>query len=103
MRSVMSLAVIARDSRVTTTSLKPPVSSPVESYGRSASVMRATCTAPVWPRSGARNTGTSAAAPAFSTRSPMRTISELTVTSSLSRGAAGAVSARGLATERGQS
>ena len=35
----------------------------------------ATGTAPVWPRSGARNTGTSAAAPAFSTRSPMRTMS----------------------------
>ncbi len=33
MRSVMSLAVSARDSRVTTTSLSPPVSSPVDVVG----------------------------------------------------------------------
>ena len=41
-------------------------------------------TAPVWPRSGARKTATFAAAPAFSTRSPIRTTSAVTVTSSLS-------------------
>ena len=49
--------------------------------------MRCTGTDPVWPRSGARKIGTPAAGPAFSTRSPIRTTSEVTVTSSFSRGA----------------
>src|ERR1700733_5706277 len=48
--------------------------------------MRSVATAPVVPRSGARKIGTSATGPAFSTRSPMRTRSPLTITLAVSAG-----------------
>jgi hypothetical protein len=86
MRSFNSSLVMARLKRVTTTSRSPPVSRRSMPCGRSASEMRATGTVPVSPRSGARKTAISAAAPAFSTRSPIRTISEETTTSSFSCG-----------------
>ena len=71
---------------MTTTSVRPRVSRSTISCGSTASMMRSTATRPVWPRSGARKIATLAAAPAFSTRSPMRTISPTTVTVGLSGG-----------------
>ena len=58
MRSSMSLAVMARLARVTTTSDRPPVSSPVDVVRPQRLDRRARpAPLPVWPRSGARNTG----------------------------------------------
>src|SRR5580704_4348758 len=63
-----------------------------------ASRMRSVATSPVVPRSGARKIGMSATGPAFSTRSPMRTTSLLTVTLEISAGSGGgAVCATALA------
>ena len=82
------LGEIARLARVTITAESPRVSIPMSWCGRIASTTRSVGTAPRVPRSGARKIGTSATGPAFSTRSPMRTISPVTVTFPRSAGIA---------------
>ncbi len=97
MRASMSLAVMVRLARVTAISARPRVSRP---NGCGAAAPRrsrvAAGTVPVWPRSGARKIATSATAPAFSIRSPMRTISLVTMASRLSAGAVDLVERREL-------
>ena len=56
--------------------------------GRMASTIRSVGTVPLVPGSGERKIATSAAAPAFSTRSPMRTTLLVTVTLARSAGTA---------------
>ena len=77
-RSSSPFALMVRLARITSTSVSPRVSMYVSLCGRMASTMRAVDSTPDWPRSGERKTGTSATAPAFSTRSPIRTRSPVT-------------------------
>ena len=53
----ISLAGIVRLARVTITSFKPAVSSPISAWARTASITASAGTAPVVPRSGARKIG----------------------------------------------
>jgi hypothetical protein len=65
-RPSISLRVIRRPSRVTSTATMSPVSMPKRLLARAASTTLYPATNPVVPTSGARNTGIDAALPAFS-------------------------------------
>ena len=84
---------MVRAARVTTTSRTSPVSSPISAWARTASTTASADTVPVEPRSGERKIGTFDTMPAFSIKSPMRTMSLVTTVSALSLGCGGSSAA----------